>query len=104
MWPRSFHPSIDGREDEVVKFARARHEALCKLGPSSASSLVSSLPGLKLLETTQCRLAAAHPGASHLMTQANQGEDEYVRLFKLHSAKSGLADQYAAAVSICEKV
>ena len=87
----------------MAKFARARHEALERLGPSSMSRLMSSLPGLKLLETTQRRLDAAHPGALNLMTQANQGESEHVCLIKQHSAKSGLAAQYSASVSVCEK-
>ena len=103
MWPRSFHPSVDGREDEVAKFARAWHKALERLGSTSLSKLSSLLPGLKFLETTQRRLDAAHPGALKLMTQANQGESEFVRLVKQHSARSGLAAQYSAAVSVCEK-
>ena len=73
------------------------------MGSSSVTKITSQLPGLKLLETAQRCLDAAHPGASKLMTQANQGEDEHVHLFKQHSAKSGLAAQYSAAVSVCEK-
>ena len=103
MWPRSFHPSSDVREDEVGKFAQARHEALSKLGSNTAAGVASQLPGLKLLDTVQCCLDAAHPGASRLMTQANQCEDERVRLLKQHTDKSGLADQFAAAVAIVDK-
>ena len=103
MWPKSFHPSVDGREDEVAKFARARHEALDRLGATSLSKHSSLLPGFKYLETTQRRLDAAHPGALKFFSHVNQGESEFVRLVKRHSSRSGLAAQYSAAVSVFQK-
>ena len=82
MWPKNFHPSVDGREDEVAKFALARHDALDRLGASTLSHHLSSLPGFKYLETAQHHLDAAHPGDLKLFSHGNQGESEFARLVK----------------------
>ena len=85
----------------MARFARVRHEAFERMGPSSLSRISSSLPGLHLIETTQRHLDAAHSGTANFVT--HQVESEYGRLIKKLPAKSELAAQFSAAVSVCDK-